>query len=130
VTLISTLILDAFREGNILPLGRAPNANQQTEALRLFQQNIRAIYGDDAGEALVDWPLGTANVDEPGFIDPRTPYSIQRPTINSRLIAANTAALTVYLTPYPQDGARMGIADPFRPARGLPGHSRCQRPHD
>jgi hypothetical protein len=29
------------------------------------------------------------------------------------LIATNTVAKTVYLTPYPQDGSRMGIADPF-----------------
>ena len=42
-----------------------------------------------------------------------TPDQIQRPTINRRLIAVNTEALTVYLTVRPQDGARMGIADPF-----------------
>lgn len=120
MTLISSLILDAFREGNILPLGKVPSANQTTEALRLYQQNIRSIYGDDAGEALVDWPLGTFGVDEPGIVDPRTPDLIQRPSINSRLIATNTAPLTVYLTPYPQDGSRMGIADPFGRLAGFP----------
>lgn len=113
MTLISSLIQDAFREGNILPLGRVPNANQLAEALRLYQQNIRSIYGDDAGEDLSDWPLGSFNVDEPGIVDPRTADMVQRPTINSRLIATNAAASRVYLTPYPQDGSRMGIADPF-----------------
>jgi hypothetical protein len=113
VTLISSIISDAYRETNILPLGRVPNANQTAEALRLYNGNVRSIYGGDAGESLTDWPLGTFDVDEPGIVDPRTLDTIQRPTINRRLIATNTAPITVYLTPYPQDGARMGIADPF-----------------
>ena len=113
MTLISSIITDAYREGNILPLRKAPDVLQVAEALRLFQQNINSIYGGDAGEPLVDWPLGTFGVDEPGIVDPRTPDLIQRPSINSRLLATATAALTVYLTPYPQDGARMSIADTF-----------------
>jgi hypothetical protein len=113
VTLISSLIVDAFREANILPLGRLPNTNQQAEALRLFQQNIRSIYGDDAGEALADWPLGTFGYETPNYGPEYTPYCITHPAINSRLIATNTEAKTVYLTPFPQDGSRMGIADPF-----------------
>lgn len=114
MTLISSLITDAFREGNIIPLGRAPSNNQVTEALRLYNQNIRTIYRDDAGENLTDWPLGMFGVDDPQIVDPRDPYSIVRPPINQRLLATNLAALNpVYLTPYPQDGARMAIADPF-----------------
>jgi hypothetical protein len=112
VTLISSIIGDAYREANILPLGKAPTANQVTEALRLFNGNIRSIYGGDAGESLIDWPLGTFGT-ESGFQLPYTDYAIVRPTINQRLIATNTVAKTVYLTPYPQDGSRMGIADPF-----------------
>lgn len=113
MTVISSIITDAYREANVLPLRKVPDTEQIAEALRLYNGNIRSIYGDDAGEPLVDWPLGSFNVDEPGYIDSRTPDLIQRPSINSRLVATNTAALTVYLTPYPQDGARMGIADPF-----------------
>lgn len=113
MTLISSIITDAYRDGNILPLRKSPDAAQVTEALRLYQQNINSIYGGDAGEPLEDWPLGAFSVDEPGFVDPRTTYTIQRPTINQRLLATNLAAITVYLTPYPQDGARMAIADPY-----------------
>lgn len=113
MTLISSLITDAFREGNILPLTKAPNDNQVTEALRLYNQNILSIYGSEAGETLNDWPLGSFSVDEPGFVDPRSLYCIQRPSINRRLIATNADAITVYLTEYPQDGSRMGIIDPF-----------------
>lgn len=120
MTLISSLITDAYREGNILPLRKVPDANQVAEALRLYNQNILSIYGGEAGESLSDWPLGSFNADEPGFTDPRAPYSIQRPSINQRLLATNTAALTVYLTPYPQDGARMGIVDPFSRLAAFP----------
>lgn len=120
MTLISSLIADAFREANILPLGRAPSVNQTTEALRLYNQNILSIYGDDAGESLADWPLGSFGIDEPGYIDQLTPDTIQRPTINRRLLATSIAALRVYLTPYPQDGSRMGLIDPFSRLAAFP----------
>lgn len=113
MTLISSLIKDAFRESNVIPLRKDPTADMVTEALRLYNQNILSIYGSDAGETLADWTLGAYGVDQPGITDPRTPYMIQRPSINRRLIATATAALTVYLTPWPQDGSRMGIIDPF-----------------
>lgn len=113
MTLISSLITDAFREGNIIPLAKAPSDNQVTEALRLYNQNILSIYGNDAGENLLDWPLGTYGIDDPNYVDPRNPYVIQRPGINRRLLATATSALTVFLTPTPQDGSRMGITDPF-----------------
>ncbi len=120
MTLISSIIQDAFRESNILPLGRVPNALQVTEALRLYNQNIHAIYGGEAGEPLADWPLGTFGISEPGFSEDRSADSISRPNVNSRLIATNLAAASIYLTPYPQDGSRMGFADPFGRAAAAP----------
>lgn len=113
MTLISSLIGDAFREANILPLGKAPTDNQATEALRLFNALLNAIYSNDAGEDLADWPLGTFGAESPNYALPYTDYAITHPDLNQRLIATNTVAKTIYLTPYPQDGARMGIADPF-----------------
>jgi hypothetical protein len=109
VTLISSLITDAFREGNILPLGKVPSDNQVTEALRLYQANIRSIYGGDAGENLNDWPLGNFGT-EPGSV---TYNCTGHPRANSRLIATNTEAKTIYLPVHAQDGSRIGIADPF-----------------
>ena len=113
MTLISSIIADAFRESNILPLGKAPSANQSTEALRLLNATISAIYGGDAGENLTDWPLGNFGRESPQYDLGYTDYSIDHPNINRRLIAVNEAAKTVYLTLWPQDGSRMGIADPF-----------------
>lgn len=113
MTLISSIITDAYREANILPLGRAPNANQVAEALRLYNAFLGAIYGDDAGEGLADWPLGTYGVNLPGYQLPYDNYALVRPPLNRRLIATATQVLTLYLSPCPQDGSRMGIADPF-----------------
>lgn len=113
MTVISSIITDAFREGNILPLGKAPNTNQATEALRLINGLFSSVYGDEAGEGLVDWPLGNFGRESPAYDLAYTDQAIDHPTINRRLIAVNDEAKTVYLSLYPQDGARMGIADPF-----------------
>lgn len=112
MTLISSIIQDAYREANIIPLGRVPNANQITEALRLYNANIRSIYGNDAGEGLTDWPLGTFGM-EPGFTLPYTNDVIEHPTGNLRLLVTNTEAKTLYLPLYAQDGARIAVADMF-----------------
>lgn len=113
MTLISSIITDAYRESNILPLVKAPSAPQITEALRLLNGLFSSIYGDEAGESLQDWPLGNFGRESPVYNLENTEYDINRPTINRRLIAVNEEAKTVYLTLYPQDGSRMGIADPF-----------------
>jgi len=120
VTLVSSIINDAFREGNILPLGRAPNAGQSTEALRLLNAIFSTIYGDEAGEALQDWPLGNFGRESPAYDLAYTDERLEHPTINRRLIAVNEEAKTVYLTLRPQDGARMGIADPFGRLSSVP----------
>ena len=115
MTLVSSLITDAYRESNMLPLGVSASANQVTEALRLHNQILSAIYGGEAGERLEDWPLGTFDRDATDF-DYLLPYSDRRlhhPPINQRLIVTNTEATTIYLSVKPQDGARMGIADPY-----------------
>lgn len=113
MTLVSSLILDAFRESNILPLGKDPTATQSTEALRLYNALIGSIYGGDAGERLTDWPLGNYGRASDACEIPLTDRQINHPTINRRLLALNETAATVYLTLRPQDGARMGVVDPF-----------------
>ena len=120
MTLVSSIITDAFREGNIIPLGKVPSGNQTTEALRLLNASISSIYGDDAGEALSDWPLGSFGRESPAYDLEYSDRVIDRPTINRRLIVVNETARTVYLSLYPQDGARMGIADPFSRLASVP----------
>lgn len=120
MTLVSSIITDAYRESNILALGKVPNTNQTTEALRLYNGLVGAIYGGDAGEQLNDWPLGNFGRESGEWDIPLSDRTVQRPPINRRLIALNEAALTVYLTVQPQDGARYGIADPFSRLESYP----------
>jgi hypothetical protein len=110
---ISSIISDAYRENNILPLGATPNTLQTTEALRLLNALFSSVYGDEAGEALQDWPLGNFGRESPGYDIPATEYNLDRPTINQRMIAVNEEAKTVYFPLRPQDGSRMGLTDPF-----------------
>jgi hypothetical protein len=121
VTLVSSIILDAYRESNMLALGKDPAPNQSTEALRLYNALIISIYGGEAGEPLTDWPLGNfGRADTPGTNICLTTAQIAHPNINRRLIALNEQELTVYLTLRPQDGSRMGIIDPFGRLASMP----------
>jgi hypothetical protein len=122
VTLVSSIITDAFRESNMLPLGKDPTTAQSTEALRLYNALLAAIYGGAAGERLVDWPLGNFDRD-PAGCEYQLPYSDDRlhhPRINHRLIAVNVLAMTVWLPVGPQDGSRMGIVDPYARLAAVP----------
>lgn len=112
MTLISSIITDAYRESNLIPLGRDPNAAQVTEGLRLINQLFSAVYGDEVGESLQDWPLGNYGR-QSGYEIPLTTDQLTHPTINRRLIALNEEALTVYLSLRPQDGSRMAVIDPM-----------------
>lgn len=120
MTLISSIITDAFREGNVLPLAKAPSDNQATEALRLLNALFSSIYGTDAGESLTDWPLGNFGRESTADDLPYTERTLDRPEINRRLLVLNETAKTVYFTLRPQDGARMGIADPFGRLAAVP----------
>jgi hypothetical protein len=112
MTTLAEIITDAFREGNILPLGKSPTAAQSAEALRLLNQLFSSVLGDEAGENFSDWPLGTFGQANPNFPVMNEMYR-NRPPINHRLIALNEAQMTIYLSPMPQDGSRMGIVDPY-----------------
>lgn len=112
MTALSEIITDAYREGNIIPLGKTPNAAQTAEALKKLNQIFGLVYGDEAGEAFVDWPLGTFDQANPSF-PIANDYYRERPPLNHRIIATNTEAMTVYLPPFPQDGSRMAFIDPY-----------------
>lgn len=115
MTLISSIILDAYRESNIIPINVVPNDNQNTEALRLYNAILSGLFGTDVGEILRDWPLGNLGRDPEDQCDVIGPNSawIMRPPINTRLVAVNTSPISIDLTVRPQDGSRYGIIDPF-----------------
>ncbi len=116
--IISEIISEAFREGNLKPVGIAATSGEATEALSRFNRLVRTLYGWALGENLSDWavpPRRTAPVAAfyplaPGASD--LPDSVwPYPPCNVRLINSVTSATTIYLPQYPNDGARIGYAD-------------------
>jgi hypothetical protein len=128
MTIASVLIQAAYREGNLIPVGTSPTANETTEALERLNRYISAVFGFEMGEELTDWlvpvPQRTAPVaanfpqapwptdDAFGFGNPLStdpsaaiyPY----PPANSRIIFGGVAQ-TIYFPEQPNDGARMAI---------------------
>lgn len=124
MTLISSILTQAYRESNTIPLGKDLTDNQVTEALTLYNALLAGIYGTSEGERFQDWPLGTFDRD-PNERSPDFPYLqaddiLLHPPINMRLIVANLEAKTLWLTQRPQDGARMAIADPYGRLSAVP----------
>lgn len=119
MTLVSSIIQDAFRESNTIAVGTSPTEPMTTEALRLYNTLIANIYGDDAGEKLQDWPLGEYDRQTNQFTMIRW-VNRHEPFINSRMITLNEEAMTVRLPVRPQDGARIGIIDPYNRLASVP----------
>jgi len=110
VTLLSTIIRDAFRESNLIAISADPTAAEQEEGLRLLNRLILSLFGYEAGDPLTTLPLGSNNVSRPvGFAD-NLPNDWHLPA-NTRLVLNITSPQTVYFHPKPEDGARMSIID-------------------
>ena len=120
MTLVSVILQDAYRETNILPLGKAWTANQTAEALRLLNNIFYAIAGNEQGENFQDFPLGNYGRQSVERIDPPFATYFSNPPINRRLLALNDAAMTVYFPVQPCDGSRMAIQDPFSRLAAFP----------
>jgi hypothetical protein len=97
----------------------SPTPKQGREAIGALNRLITNLWGDDAGERLNDWPLGSYGRESGETVCWPLDH-IRRPNINRRLLATNDAAITVYLTLGPQDGSRMGIVDPFSRLAAFP----------
>lgn len=120
MTLVSVILQDAYRETNILPLGKPLTPAQTTEALRLLNNILNSLVEGDAGESLVDFPLGNYGRQQLDRFIPLSSLYWSNPPINRRLIALNEAPLTVYLPPSPSDGSMIAIRDPYGRISGVP----------
>lgn len=116
--LVSEIIQQAFRESNLIPVGTSPNAAEQTEALAVFNRLVNSLYGFELGENMFDWQVPFVYTAPYNETNPRDPYgdnTIQQnniqPVQNRRLVTQLSANTTVYFPQFPNDGARMGLAD-------------------
>lgn len=119
MTLISVILADAYRETNILPLGKDLTASQTAEALRLLNNIFYGIAGNEQGENFQDFPLGNFGRQQLDRIDLSSLY-FSNPPINRRLLALNEAAMTVYMPVQPIDGSRIAVRDPFSRLAAFP----------
>lgn len=103
MTLASDIITRAHRESNLIPLVATPNANQAAEALPLFNEQLLAALGFEAGADISDLNIG-------GQFDQSACCSTWVPA-NARLVLNLAAARTLKIHPRPYEGQRLAIAD-------------------
>lgn len=122
---VSQIITRAYREPNIVAVGNAPTAAQQSEGVDNLNSFMSTALGMDLGEPLIDWiapaPQRTAPV---AANYPQGPWSwagvggglygvvgsnvTPYPPVNSRVVwGGNT--LTVYFPEKPANGSRLSL---------------------
>jgi len=124
MTLVSSIINDAFRETNINALGQAPTDDQNTEGLRRLQTLVSSMLGNEAGDPLTPFPLGQNEINSPNgypWYANELPGNVFVP-VNSRIMLNLTGPGTINLHPKPHDGARMGIVDVSQNLNSFPLH--------
>lgn len=113
MTTVASIINDALRETNLIPLGVTPTVVQTDEAFRRLSSIVSSVLGNEAGENLSPFPLGTNDVTSPRgypWWSNELPGNVFVP-VNARIMCNLTGPGTVNLHPKPHDGARMGIVD-------------------
>lgn len=111
MTLVYEIIKDAFREANLIPVTQSPTLDEQVEALRLLNRFVRSIFGNEAGDKLQPFAIGTNNVTT---IASLPTYDFSAPNyvpLNARLMVNSTTPKTVQLHPDPEDGSRVAVVD-------------------
>lgn len=110
MTLVSSILLDAYRESNLIAAtATALSSTQETEALRRFTSLLASVIGWEAGENLKQWPVGVTGYAEPP--DCLRADVWRYPPVNSMLVLNLSGADTIYLPVNPSDGARIAVQD-------------------
>ncbi len=113
MTTVASIIQDALRETNLIPVGVTPTTAQSAEGFRLLSTIVAGALGNDAGENLNPFPLGQHDINSPRgypWWSNELPGNVFVPT-NIRVMCNLTGAGTINLHPRPHDGARMGVVD-------------------
>lgn len=113
MTLVSEIITDAYRQSNLVPIGVSPTVPQQDEGLRYLQRLVLSARGNEVGEPLQPFAIGRQNIERPAgwpWYDGVPPADWFVPE-NTKLMCNLEAPATVYLSPQPDDGARLSVLD-------------------
>jgi hypothetical protein len=97
MTTATTLIQAAYREGNLIPVGKSPTPTEQSEALDGLNRLVNGIFGFEMGENLADWLFPA-----PQRTAPVAANYPQLPAPAYQGVLQNT-----YMTPYPPNNVRV-----------------------
>ena len=113
MTTVSQIITDAYRQSNLIAVGTLPSAAQQDEALRYLNRIVRSTLGNEVGEPLEAFPVGSVNISRPSGYPwyHNTPDGNWFLPENKRMMSNVDRSTTIYLHPKPNDGARLGLID-------------------
>jgi hypothetical protein len=113
VTTVSQIITDAYRISNLLAIGTSPTTDQQTEGLRYLNRIVLSVFGNEAGDPLEAFPIGTQGITAPAGYPwygnvPSNDWFVPK---NYRLMCNIDEPLTIPLHPDPDDGSRFAVID-------------------
>lgn len=113
MTLVSQIITDAYRQSNILAIGRTPTADQQVEALRYLERIVKSVFGNEAGDPFTAFPIGSKNISRPAGYPwwntvPDNDWFVPK---NIRVMLNLDSLVRLYLHPAPDDGSRFAAID-------------------
>lgn len=114
MTTVTKIIDRAFRASNITGTGASPTATEQSEALELLQSFVKGVFGNEAGDDFIDMAIGSEGISRPvdfpwyDTVPDGNDWFVPQ---NYRLFCNLGEAVTLYLHPQPNDGARFAIRD-------------------
>jgi len=117
-TLVSEIVVQAFREGNFVAVGETTTQEELAEAVPRLNNFISSLFGIELGEGYRDWYAPSAHVPEAPLRHPLTPLTDgmsalpwSYPVANVRLLTSITAPTAIFFPGHPNDGARMALVD-------------------
>ena len=110
---VTQIITDAFRQSNLVAVGVEPTAAEQTEALRYLGRIVRSVFGNEAGEQLVPFPIGDTGISRPSGYPgwdqvPDNDWFVPK---NTKIVANIDSSVNLFLHPIPNNGSRFGVID-------------------
>lgn len=116
MTLTSDIIIDAFRQSNLLAIGVQPTTAQFAESLRYLNRIVKSVFGNEVGDPLTAFPIGRDNISRPAGYPwwdnvPSNDWFVPK---NIRVMLNVDQPVSLYLHPDPDDGSRFAAIDASR----------------
>lgn len=110
MSLVSSIIVQALRETNVIAIGANPSPAEAAEALDRLQSIVLSVLGNEVGYVLEDWNVtnATSILKPSSFVQDPTGFFVP---MQARLVCNLSAATALNLDPQPQDGQRVSVID-------------------